>query len=205
MLKRWIIIAIGLIANNMAFSGINFNALNFRDNYFINVLLLGLIEIPGVLIGLWAIETRLGRRWSNCMLMATCGISLCVTIFMPKNMVLITILTLLGKLSISATFMIIYQQMAEIFPTNLRNQSISMANSVRKVFSIAVPYIASLGQNGLWIPLSIFGSFCLLAAILQSFLPETRNEPLPQNIREAEDIGTEMKFFSLSKDSCTKL
>lgn len=206
MLRRWIIIVFALIANNMAITGINFNALNYKDfNYFLNILLLGLIEIPGILLGLWAIETRFGRRWSNCLLMATCGVSLCITIFIPKNVILITTLTLIGKLSISATFMIIYQQMAEIFPTNIRNQSISLANSVRKIFSIGVPYISSLGQNGLWIPLSIFGTFCLFVAVLQSFLPETMNEPLPQNIVEAEQLGSESKFFALSKSEFSDL
>lgn len=97
--------------------------------------------------------------------------------------------------------MIIFQQAAEIFPTDLRNQSMSIGNSVKKIFAISVPYISALGHHNLLIPLMIFGSFSLIAAVLLSFLPETLNVPLPQSIEEVEQQGSDQKYFSFDKKS----
>lgn len=187
-----------MTTNNFVYFGLNLNILNFENSVFINSILYGLVEIGGILLSWWIIETKLGRKGSNCILMSLCGGSLLISIF-TTNFYLILGLSLIGKLCISATFMIIYQQTAELFPTCLRNQSFSMGNCVMSLFSIFAPYISSLGHNGLWIPLTIFGSLCMTSAIFQMNLPETLNQPLPQNIEESELLGSKTKLKLKSK------
>lgn len=167
---------------------------------FINAFLLNLVEFPGVFLAIWLIETKFGRRWTSFSSFMICGIALIIPTIMPtQNPIVITILTLVGKLSITAAHLVIYQQATELFPTNLRDQSISLANCIRKVFQVAIPYIAILGRQAQWLPLLILAIFSLVSAFLQIFLPETLNEPLPQTISEAEHIGSDKKFFSFAK------
>jgi len=45
----------------------------------------------------------------------------------------------------------------------------------------------------------IMGLTCLVVGIIASFLPETLNEYLPQNVQEAKQFGKNAKYFSLAK------
>lgn len=200
LLKRWIIFVIALISENVAKTGLDLNVLNLKKNVFLNGLLLAFVELPGMCLAVYLMETKLGRRWTNLLLFLICSISLSIpSIISTKSTMVVLILTLIGKSSISATNLVIYQQAIEIFPTNLRDQSISIGNSLRKMFQISIPFIAVLGQKAQWIPLLIFGAFSLVSAVLQLFLPETLDKPLPQTINEAESIGENKKMFSFAK------
>jgi hypothetical protein len=49
----------------------------------------------------------------------------------------------------------------------------------------------------------IMGSVCLVAGFASTFLPETLNESLPQNIMEAKKFGKNRKYFSLARKTPT--
>lgn len=43
------------------------------------------------------------------------------------------------------------------------------------------------------------GLVCVFSGVLSSFLPETLNENLPQNVAEARLLGADQKYFSLAR------
>lgn len=53
---------------------------------------------------------------------------------------------MLGKLSITATFAVIFVYTTELFPTVIRDTGLGICNSAARLGSIAAPYIALLGQ-----------------------------------------------------------
>ncbi|XP_054165122.1 beta-alanine transporter-like [Oppia nitens] len=165
--KQTVILLTIFVANVMTNIGLSLNSLNFHANELLNYFLISLADIPALLLGWYLIESRLGRRWTNTFAMLLCGIALCIPILIdPSHKLLITVLSMIGKSGTAVSHMITYQQSAEIFPTTLRSAGMA---------------ICCTGKYGLWIPLFIMGSVCLIAGLASSFLPETLNKNLLQN------------------------
>jgi len=58
------------------------------------------------------------------------------------------------------------------------------------------PFIVDLKKEyGAQVPLAIFGVISLLAALLVTFMPETSNTPLPDTIKEGEQLGKGDTFW----------
>jgi len=107
------------MSNTLAYAGLAMNTLNFHGSEFMNYFLLALIDIPALFLGWYLLEGRLGRRWTNVMFLLICGVSLCVPALLPPGQkTLTTILSLCGKFGTAASYMIIYQQAAELYPTH---------------------------------------------------------------------------------------
>jgi len=49
------------------------------------------------------------------------------------------------------------------------------------------------------------GFVCILSGVANAFLPETKNENLPQTIADGDQFGRNMVFFSLAKKQETTL
>ena len=67
------------------------------------------------------------------------------------------------------------------------------------------PFIIELKVYGAQVPLTIFGVISLMAAVLVTFMPETSSTPLPDTIKEGEELGKGDTFWnSLRKDKKNK-
>ncbi|XP_054169097.1 carcinine transporter-like [Oppia nitens] len=202
--KQTLILILLFVANVMAYAGLTLNSLNFHGNELINYFFISLADIPALLLGWYLIESRLGRRWTNTSALMLCGITLCMPIFIdPSHKILITILSMIGKSGTAASYMIIFQQSAEVFPTTLRSEGMGICSTVSSFAGIGIPYISYLGKYGLWIPMFIMGLACIIAGVASSFLPETLNENLPQNSADTQKFGKNSKYFSLAKTTIT--
>ena len=60
-----------------------------------------------------------------------------------------TVLAMVGKLGISASFSAIYIMTVELVPTTMRNFGMGCSSSMARVSSAAAPYIADLVSNAL--------------------------------------------------------
>ncbi|CAG2172216.1 unnamed protein product [Oppiella nova] len=200
--KQLLILIVLFVANVVAYAGLALNSLNFHGNELMNFFLLALADMPALFLGWYLIEGRLGRRWTNTLSLMICGFSLCIPVLLdPSQKTLITILSLLGKGGTAASYMIIFQQSAEIFPTTLRSEGMGICSTISSGVAIVVPHISYLGRYGLWIPMFIMGFGCLIAGIASSFLPETLNENLPQNSAESKKFGKNKSYFCLANVS----
>jgi hypothetical protein len=143
--KQCFILTLVFISNVLAYAGLTLNTLNFHGSEFLNYFLLALVDIPALFIGWYLIEGRLGRRWTNSLFLMICGISLCIpTLIDPSRKLLITIMSLLGKFGTAASYMIIYQQSAELYPTTLRSEGMGISSTFGAAMGILVPYITYL-------------------------------------------------------------
>ena len=143
--KRLVILVLLFVANVLAYTGLALNSLNFHGNEFINYFFLSLADIPATVLAWYLIEGRLGRRWTNTFALILCGISLCIPVMLNASQkLLITIMTLLGKAGTAASFVIMYQQSAEIFPTTLRSQGLGICSTFGSIAAIVVPYVSYL-------------------------------------------------------------
>ena len=146
--KNFFLVTLNWMSCSAVYYGIHLNLYNLSGNEFLNFFLLSIIELPAYLLGWYCIDTRLGRRWSNSISSILCGISLCVTAVIPNSLWFITNgMTFLGKFCGTMSFMIIYQQAAELYPTSIRNQGMGMSSMASSVVGIAMPYLAFTVYN----------------------------------------------------------
>ena len=80
---------------------------------------------------------------------------------------------------------------SELYPTNLRTQSLGFASTTARVFCLCAPFLGHLAK--LWdpAPMIIIGLPILVSGLCVLKLPETFNKELPQTIkgtREMKDV-----------------
>lgn len=200
MRKIWLLVTFSWVIQVVAYNGLMFNALKYQGNEFIHFFLISIVEFPAYFLAWYMMESKLGRRWSNGLCLLICGLTLSVPAFTPRSWTtLIIIMSLIGKFAISSCSMIVYQQAVELYPTSLRSQGLGLATTMASVTSIFVPYLTYLAKYGVWLPLVILGSLSIMGSVIVTWLPETLNESLPQNIEDVEFFGREKAFWSWAR------
>ena len=81
----------------------------------------------------------------------------------------------------------------ELYPTNMRSQSLGFASTISRVFCLCAPFLGHLAR--LWepAPMVIIGLPVLISGLCVLNLPETFNKELPQTIRGAKELKDNKK------------
>uniref|UniRef100_A0A1B0DPS5 Major facilitator superfamily (MFS) profile domain-containing protein n=1 Tax=Phlebotomus papatasi TaxID=29031 RepID=A0A1B0DPS5_PHLPP len=167
MRLKTILITLNWFANETVYLGLSYYGPELGDNAHWSFFFAALVEIPSYIL-CWVIMDRWGRRWPLCLLMILSGISCIVTVMLPEEAKLDTlILFLLSKSMISASFLIIYPFAGELYPTQVRGVGIGTSS-----------YIGGLVVGG----------------ITGLRLPETLHHCLPQTLEEGEKFGKDWKW-----------
>ncbi|KAM7355230.1 SLC22A family member [Cochliomyia hominivorax] len=177
------------IVNVLVYYGLSLNAVLLDGNKYNNFIFIAMVEIPGFLLPL-VIMDRFGRRYSLFGCMFISGICCVSTIFMPPDSFnLQLILFLIGKLTITASFQVLYFFTSEIFPTNLRNSLLSFCSMLGRFGSMVAPQTPLLAKYYENAPAILFATTALISAFLSLLFPETTNSILPTTMNEADNIG----------------
>ena len=104
---------------------------------------------------------------------------------------------LLAKLLNSASFMIVYLQAAEIYPTSIRTTGMGFVYFAALVLGLPAPYIVDMGKQDKSIPYIFLGALGIFSSITSSFLPETLGCYLPETLVGAANFGRDQKYFSM--------
>ena len=105
-------------------------------------------------------------------------------------------LVLIAKLINSSSFMIVYLQAAEIYPTSIRTTGMGFVYFAALVLGLPGAYITDLGREDKCIPYLFMFGLGSLAALTSSFLPETYGVHLPETLEAAAEFGKDQKYFS---------
>lgn len=197
--RNIIIITVSWVANSCAYYGLHINVTNMSGNEFLNFFLLGLVEFPASAVGWWTME-NFGRRWTNVSLQLLVSAACLASCFVPTGATIAGVTaSLVAKFACAASFMIMYQQAAEVMPTPLRSFALGASAAFSSAFMICMPYIVYLGRYGNWIPFLFLAVLAGTAGVSAAWLPETNGYVLCQTIEDAEDFGKTQKFFSLNR------
>lgn len=98
----------------------------------------------------------------------------------------ILIVYLIGKVSASFGFVIVYLVTAELYPTNLRSQAVGLCSMWSRVAGLTAPYVTALAVHWTPLPMLVLGVPAIVAAFLALFLTETSGKDLPQNMMDLE-------------------
>ncbi|KAL8589119.1 hypothetical protein ACOMHN_017282 [Nucella lapillus] len=170
--------------NSLGYFGISFSVPVLHGNQFVNLCIMGAVEIPANIVCI-LISQRVGRRYPNAMFLLLCGASNIAAIFLPSHIAwLKLVFVMVGKFAITAAYSTIYLYSAEIFPTVIRNQAMGMSSVFENIGSISAPFIVLAAKSVPEVPLVVFGVLTGAGACLTLLLPETHNRPLPQTVHE---------------------
>lgn len=199
LLSRTLIIFINWLVVSMTYYGLSLNTGNLGGNFFLNLAISGLVEIPAYTLAILFLD-RLGRKKCHSFSMILGGAACLSTIFSityggESLQGVTTALAMIGKLGSSAAFSIIYVFSAELFPTVVRNAGIGASSCCARIGVMAAPYIvdstkmikSDFGQS---VPLVVFGAASVFAGLLSLLLPETLGQHLPETLEDGKLFGT---------------
>ncbi|KAH8373945.1 organic cation transporter protein [Drosophila serrata] len=181
------------IVHVLVYYGLSLNVVLLDGDKYNNFAYIALVEIPGFFMPLLIMD-RFGRRYSLCGLMLVSGLCCIGTIFAGADQpVLQLVLFLIGKLTITASFQVLYFFASEIYPTNLRNSLLSFCSMMGRFGSMLAPQTPLLAKYYASAPALIFAGAAIVSGFLTLFFPETTNVVLPTTVQEADAIGVKKK------------
>uniref|UniRef100_A0A0K0DQV8 MFS domain-containing protein n=1 Tax=Angiostrongylus cantonensis TaxID=6313 RepID=A0A0K0DQV8_ANGCA len=120
--------------DNFIYFGLSLYSTKLAGNTYVNYLLMGVVELPAYVLSPIFLEK--------------CGRKLVVSAMHLLASISETWLSLfcwmLGKFSISCSFMSLFVYASEVFPTPIRNVSVGLCSVLSRGGAIAAPYISLL-------------------------------------------------------------
>ncbi|KAM5156977.1 solute carrier family 22 member 13-like [Mantella aurantiaca] len=174
--------------NSLVYYGLSLNVGSFGLDIYLTQLIFGAVEIPARLGSMFIVQI-IGRKPSQSMCLLLGGTVCLIITAIPKTLpVVITVLAVIGKFAIAASFSICYIYAAELFPTVIRQNGVGFCSMTARIAGIIAPLISLLDKYHSAIPMAIYGSGPIIGGLLCYFLPETRNRELQDHTHEANGV-----------------
>ncbi|XP_071987461.1 solute carrier family 22 member 15-like isoform X2 [Engystomops pustulosus] len=198
---------LSLYVCSLVYYGLTLNAGELKGNLYVNVALYGLVEVPAFPLCLFFIEKSWsGRGKSTAGFLVFAGLSCMFTMFLPENntfYVSSAVLALLGKLSVSAAFNVVYIYTSELYPTVVRNAGLGVCAMACRFGGILAPFVPSMKSLNPSMPFLAFGISGISAGILSLLLPETLNKPIAECIEDLQSPAYQLLNKAKRKEDGT--
>ncbi|PSN43705.1 hypothetical protein C0J52_18633 [Blattella germanica] len=172
---------------------------NMSGNPFLNFFLQAIIEFPGFLMGRVLCD-KMGRRWGQGMAYSIAGLCCLIMSFvvnMPNLQWFQTILVVTAKCFTTLTVYGAYLLNTEVYPTCVRQSGSSAGFVASGTLGVLAPYIAYMGTAlDFRYPYILLSLLAVLGVLSALFLPETKDEHLPDTLAEAAVFGRDQSFWS---------
>ncbi|XP_065871532.1 organic cation/carnitine transporter 1 [Euphorbia lathyris] len=198
--KRMITVMAAGFGTGFVYYGVQLNVENLNFNLYFTVALNALMEIPAVLIGTVFMSFASRRLiFSTSTFLAGASCILCI-IFSRKGhhekagddhaaggSWAQLIIEGIGFMAASIAFDILYVYCVELFPTNVRNFAVSMLRQTLMLGASIAPMLVVLGRMSPSLSFVVFGALSIFSGVLSFWLPETRNAPLYETLKQQKD------------------
>ncbi|XP_012276482.1 carcinine transporter [Orussus abietinus] len=177
----------------LVFDGHVWNMKLLDPDVFMSFSLAALTELPAAVL-LAIFLDRWGRRWMGFLSMFICGIFSFIALATPKGPPTVA-MAILARLGVNIAANIGFQYAAEMLPTVVRAQGVSLIHLIGYFAHIIGPYVIYLADISAELPLAVLGVLSIMVAVLTLTLPETMDQELPQTLQEGNDFGKEQNFW----------
>ncbi|KAF2321100.1 hypothetical protein GH714_033859 [Hevea brasiliensis] len=194
--KRMIVVMITGFGVGFVYYGVQLNVENLNFNLYFTVALNALMEIPAVVIGT-ILSSFTNRRllFSQSAFIAGVSCILCI-VFSHGGRAKADesggswpqlIIEGIGFMAASTAFNILYIYCVELFPTNVRNSAVSMLRQALMLGASISPLMVVLGRLSPSLSFLVFGFLSIFSGVMSSWLPETKNAPLYETLKQQEE------------------
>ncbi|XP_068199016.1 solute carrier family 22 member 16 [Antennarius striatus] len=164
-------------------------SVSLGGNKYINLFLVGLVELPSYLIGCFAMD-RIGRKKTCAPALLLAAVACMLIIVVPNDIEALAIaLSMTGKFAVAIAFGLIYLYTCELYPTIIRSLAVGTGSMMCRVGSVVAPFCVYLADVWIYLPQLIVGILAFIIGVLTLLLPETLGQPLTNTLEEAEALG----------------
>ena len=183
---KFIILNILWIGTRASFNGIAISSKSFRGNFYVNIIILYVIEsisycVSGCIIDINSIGRR-GALWIQYSLIIG---SFLLLAFFHFDVAPELMLNYLARFCAAGIEVVYYTYSIEIYPTLVRSVAFGINLTFGNGGSIIAPLILEFLDN--WLFLTVFAIVCAINSLLLFFLPETCGKPMIETIAELDD------------------
>ena len=180
------------IGARASFNGVTIASKSFPGNFYINIIVLCIIEsisvfVSGILIDI----KKLGRKGTlliDYILFITIFILLA---FLDLNTLGSLILNYSARFCAAGIEVIYYTYTIELYPSSVRSVAFGINTTFGNAGSISAPLLLEFLLNSQF--LILFAVVCAINAIFLIFLPETVGKPMVESIKELEEENNLLK------------
>ncbi|KAG1954155.1 solute carrier family 22 member 13b [Pimephales promelas] len=195
--KRALIMCYMWFVTSLVYYGVSLNVGNFGLDIYLTQLIFGIAEFPARLACFPLIQ-RFGRRICQSVVLLLGGTACLVIPAIPGEYpVIVTVIAVIGKFSLAASFTIVYVYTAELYPTVVRQNGVGLNSMCARVAGILAPLIGLLNVYHHSIPMVIYGSLPFVGGALTFLLPETLNTELQDHTDAPVDESMGSKKASI--------
>lgn len=189
--KNSIIMCFNWFVTVFIYYALSLNVQDLGGNLYLNNLISGLVEIPSIILCIYALKTS-GRR--TMLSVSMIALFMASTVSIPFFFVSFdgavptrVALAMMGKFAATIAFCINYLYSTEIYPTEIRQIGLGVNSAISRFGSMLSPFIKELNEyTHVSVSMGIFGFTSLVNAILVMMLPETRGVVIPDTIEQVE-------------------
>ncbi|XP_077758889.1 solute carrier family 22 member 16 isoform X1 [Canis aureus] len=136
----------------LGFYFFSLNSVNLGGNEYLNLFLMGAVEIPAYIFMCLGMD-RIGRRSVLAFALISGALFCGVVMVIPKDYFIWTVVvTMAGKFAIGASFGLIYLYTAELYPTRVRSLAVGSGSMVSRMGSIVAPFCVYLSSVWTFLP-----------------------------------------------------
>ncbi|XP_069991682.1 organic cation transporter protein-like isoform X2 [Penaeus vannamei] len=171
----------------LVFFGLSLGGGTLSADPFLYMALSGLVEVPANTVVVPVIA-RFARRTLSIFFFVVSGAALLALPFMPSGHAWAAVsLAMVGKMSITFTFNILFLFASEVFPTEVRTRGMGTSLMMSRIGAMVAPFVTeSMGSVYPWAPSVVFGASSVVAGLATLALPETQGAALPDTISRFE-------------------
>ncbi|KAK9411489.1 solute carrier family 22 member 16 [Crotalus adamanteus] len=163
-------------------------SVNFGGNEFLNLFLIGAVELPAYAIACLGMD-RIGRRNTLIPFLIMSAVICGIVMLIPQDFNTLSIVAnMAGKFAIGIAFGLIYLYTAELYPTVVRSLAVGSGSMMCRVGSVVAPFCVYLSSVWIFFPQLIVGIMAFLTGVLTLLLPETLGRPLTNTWAEAAEL-----------------
>ncbi|CAG2232018.1 OCTN [Mytilus edulis] len=191
LLKDSLLLNVCWISCGYGYFAISFGVQQLSGNLYLNIVLLGLVDVVQILVSF--IANKIGRKRTTFIFFAVAGITgivVGILQFLDLNNKgqLVNGFAFTSKMCVNSGWISLIILTSEIYPTVVRNVGFGLNNSIARVGAMTAPQLVFASKHIPGLSYLLLGGLFLLSCICLVFLPETNRKALKDTIDENEEL-----------------